>query len=144
MKRLYQCLICDSVYDDVATATACEAAGVDEPVAAVGQLVVTDSDTYGRFGWYDGDPDWVIKKPRGLHCREDWDDNYYSLVYVVTHIDHVGHRTRYHLETKAMRSQYRAGYTFNEGHWKPKVFSGSLDGSDLIGNTASGLVMGRA
>lgn len=140
MRLKYECAVCNQIYDSEQDAIACEEKGVDDPVVSVGQFVVVDRDDYGRFGWFNGDPDWVIKKPKGLHSVKDWDGRYYTLIYVVTHIDSKNHRTRYHLETKAMKKDYRKGYTFSTGHYTPRAIDRNLDGSDLIGNKANWLL----
>jgi hypothetical protein len=141
MRIKYECSICGRIFDGEQAAIDCEQAGVDEPIVSVGQLVVVDPDNYGRFGWFDGDSDWVIKKPTGLHSVNDWDGDYYSLIYVVTHIDSDGHWPRYHLETKGMTKDYRKGVTFAKGHYTPRGFEGrELDGSDLIGNKVNWLL----
>jgi len=148
--RQYQCELCKAIYDKRADAAACEAQGTKEPIVAVGDFVTTDHGDYGRFGWFDGDPAWVIEKPRGLHGRAQC----YSLIYVVTmvavadettdsngwHTSH--HDLCYHVATKGMSGQkgYTQGFTFPETHVRLRKvtsdISAGLDASDLIGQRA--------
>ena len=139
----YQCEICKTIYDEQADAESCEALGLDKAAFEVGDFVVTDGETYGRFGWYDGDPAWVIEKEEGLHgpCK------CYSLIYVVTAItpssnDWDQHGLCYHLATKGMSGEqgYRQGYTSIKGHYGLHKVKADLDGSDLIGQEAFYLI----
>lgn len=146
MKILYQCEICQEVYADKAEAEACEAQGVGEPLFEVGDFVVTET-TWGRFGWFDGDPAWVIEREEGLHGHIEG-RKAYSLIYVVTAIT-VGeprrpeHELCYHLCTKGMtaKSGYDDGFNFPHTHLrymcKIKV---DLDVGDLVGRIANFLV----
>jgi hypothetical protein len=139
VRAIYQCEICGVQHKTLAAATKCE----NQPLIVldgieVGDMVTTDSDEYGRFGWHDGDDAWVMMKSVGLHGPNEFAR---SLIYIVTAIQKSGigsHRARYHVETKGMVCEYRGGYT-EIGHMRlrkvndQKLLS-ELDGSDLIGH----------
>lgn len=151
MKTIYECEFCGKQSEDRAVIEACEAQGLEDPTVMIGDFVTTDAPDYGRFGWFDGDEKWTTPKPSGLHGSGRGFQC--SLIYVVTHIDHIdsfghgAHRVRYHVETKGMSAEkgYRAGYTFDEGHYKlrkiakPKTIR-RKDAADLIGHKANFLV----
>ena len=56
---LWACPICHNLYTYRTAAIVCGERGreVDDPVFEVGDLVTADH----VFGWYDGDPEWVIE-----------------------------------------------------------------------------------
>lgn len=137
----WQCEICGSTFSSEERAASCEARGnLRFPGIAVGDFVTTDSENYGRFGWFDGDPAWTIKKPDGLHSEGS--GNQWSLIYVVTAITQTGRRgapthiARYHLATRAMTAEsgYNRGYT-NVDHYHIRKLAPqpALDDSGLIG-----------
>ena len=148
MKTLqrYQCEICEEVYDTQAEAESCEAIGREEPVAKVGDFVITEM-SFGRFGWFDGDPAWVIVRDKDFQMRPG---KTYSVIYVVTAVDNHDpfgrnnrkHELCYHLATKAMSGEkgYGAGYTFIETHVGLHKIEANLDGTDLIGRLAKCLI----
>src|SRR3972149_9199403 len=112
---LFKCSICGLIFDNEQGALECEEQGEYRPEFSVGDFVTTDTDDYGRFGWFDGDADWVMKKPRGLHS----DKQSFSLIYVVTAVEPRNHMAIYHLGTKAMtrKSGYRFGWTIFNSHY---------------------------
>ncbi len=134
----YECELCHKKFDNAEACLACENRGIEPAKAKVGDFVTTDGwkEDYGRFGWYDGDPSWVIPKTDGLHSTPNFP--YCSLIYIVTAVDNDGHRARYHLETKGMTNNgYRGGWTTYPGgrdiYPLPTELTKDLDGSDLIG-----------
>lgn len=139
---LWVCNVCGVVYEDHETALRCAARGRIPPEFRVGDLVLTDGEKSARFGWYDGDPLWVVVKDSGYSTSAR--SSGYSLIYVVTAITYVrdeinGHLPRYHLSTKAMKRFYRGGWT---GKYHLPLFAASdkikqsgLQYAELIGNT---------
>jgi hypothetical protein len=128
---LYVCDICEQEYQTEEDAKKCESRGRERELVAVGDIVRAK----GGFGWFNGDRAWVMNydaldgKSRSKPCPNR-DTNCFghcctfTFYYVVTAIDRDEkdpHRNRYHLETKAMTGSegYRAGYTYNEGHFIP-------------------------
>src|SRR3989304_3767181 len=91
---LFKCSICGLIFDNEQGALECEEQGEYRPEFSVGDFVTTDTDDYGRFGWFDGDSDWVMKKPRGLHS----DKQSFSLIYVVTAVEPRTQMAIYHQE----------------------------------------------
>jgi len=147
MKTIYVCEICDREYDTEEEAMQCESQGLESPILPVGSFVLTHPIQYGRFGWFNGNKDWIIQAPRGLHSKKDWDSTYYNFIYVITAVTYnkerrKGHIPRYHLATRAMTKETgnHGGYTYPETHLKMIEFSPSieLDVSNLIGNTFKG------
>lgn len=141
--KQYQCGICKTIYDEQADAEKCEAQGLEKAEFELGDLVVTET-SFGRFGWFDGDPAWVIKRGKDFRGRSG---ETYSLIYVITAItpssdDWNLHRLCYHLVTKGMSGEqgYQQGYTLIEGHRGLCKVEANLDGSDLIGQEASYLI----
>ena len=138
----YQCEGCYEIYDSLEEAMECEAQGREEPIVQVGDFVTTHAGDYGRFGWFDGDPEWVTEKTRGLHGPA----KVYSLIYVVTAITYGDkwhpHLCKYHLATKGMteKSGYGQGYTFPATHTGITKIESSLDASDLIGIETNDLI----
>jgi len=156
---IFRCPVCKSDYKTLKGAEMCMAQGVDQPIVKVGDIVITD---YG-YGWFDGDIRWVINpkvltvpgptpSPAARPCPKKKGNCFDScctmgFYYVVTAIDHSGHRTRYHLFTKAMTGKDRpkSGWTYNEGHCRPELvkkpakFLGK-DSADLIGQKAEYLL----
>lgn len=122
IKPTFICPTCKRKYPDHDAAVKC--ANSDEtPKWEVGQIV-----TFGdRFGWYDGERDWVTNP-------DIVPDMYasgrgYSLYYVITAItkdrwqNEYAHQLRYHVETMAMTGKkgYRGGYTSRSGHFTPRL-----------------------
>ena len=148
MKTLYQCEVCKIVYGNKADALKCESIGAmaDKPTFEVGDFVITGSLDYGPFGWFDGDETWVIKCPKGLHSKKDWDGKYYKFIYLVTAITPAPrepHRTQVHLETRAMtgKSGYRSGVTYMTDHVTPTAYVSSLPkGEIVLGTTFSNII----
>lgn len=115
----YACGICNQRYATHGEAAACEARGLDEgqpAMANVGDVVFCGGH---RFGWFDGDPAWVlidgeVNSHVILGCMA-------RFFYVVTHVD-VGHddwnrhNRRYHLFTNAMTDGYSRGFTSRTHH----------------------------
>ena len=139
----YLCTACGTEYRNSGEAAACEARAANaKPKFKVGDIVTARAG----FGWYDGDRNWIVNakkvdpnkhgKPGPIVRRKcpNGHGNCFSpcctfqFYYVVTLIDwddrdpHL-HRVRYHLVTNAMTGKhgYRAGYTFDEAHWLPKL-----------------------
>ena len=156
VKMLYVCEGCGTEYDQIWSAMSCEQQETPGPIVAVGDIVTIG---YGR-GWQDGDKRWIINpdterryhKGLKVECPNGHGNCFnecctWGFYYVVTKIDKKDHRVRYHLETRAMTGKqgYRLGYTYNDGHVRPKrvehpsaylVRSGRL----LIGHEARRLV----
>ena len=121
---IFRCPTCKSDYDTLKGAEACMAQGVDQPIVKVGDIVTTD---YG-YGWFDGDIRWVVNpkvraapgplpSPPVRPCPKKRGNCFDScctmgFYYVVTAIDHSGHRTRYHLFTKAMTGRWNLSASF--------------------------------
>lgn len=129
---IYKCEICGREDKDITVIEACEAQTIDTPLMAeIGDIVITE--TYGRFGWFDGDSDWVIERGKD----PTWQKMMVSLIYVVTDIKVVNHRRRYYVATKAMTGTdgYRGGFTHDSGHDKLTKLENppELDFEDLIG-----------
>lgn len=137
------CPICNREYNTMALAEACRDTPF-EPTLKVGDIVTAGGD---RFGWFDGDKNWIAEtnKGRGL------DGKTYAFYYVVTLIDHEedGHRPRYHLATLAMTEDtgYGSGWTYDIHHLTPRrvenppvhlLAEAKLKG--LIGKPARGLL----
>lgn len=136
----YACSICGTIYKTEQEAVHCESKGREEPKFNVGEFITVDQEDYGTFGWYDGDPNWVTSKPRGLHPH---DGPQYSLIYVITAITQYGHRLKYHLATKGMSGKqgYRSGWnTIDGGRGQYVLPITWLDGNDLLGKTFDHLV----
>lgn len=138
------CSRCIRAYPTLNEAIACEAVPFS-PKFQVGDVVTCRAG----FGWFDGEASWVVEPKRdedhgncfGGCCTK-------SFYYVVTAIDgdpNQLHRVRYHVFTQAMSEQsgYRSGYTFDEGHWTPKLVEPrpSLHGiAELLGLKAEHLL----
>ncbi len=151
----YRCSICQTTYSTKKAATECYAKGIDKP-----KLKVGDVTKAGSFGWFDGDPRWVVNyKERAslgnTSIKTDHGDNRncfgpcctFQFFYVVTRVDKEQHRYRYHLFTKAMSGKegYQSGYTYDWGHKTviplKKVPKAILaDSKDLLGQGANGLL----
>ncbi len=144
MKTLYMCEICNKQFDTPAKAQQCENIGLEQVPFEAGDYVTTHGEDYGRFGWYDGDPDWVLKKPHGLHSQKPYDGTYLSFIYIVTAVTNRGHRAIIHLRTKAMKDQYVSGWTSMTGHHTPHLFKTATEGAPTLGGTEFvGEVCGR-
>jgi hypothetical protein len=106
-KPVYFCPVCLSMHRTEAGARLC-AESTPEPVAKVGDVILM----YPRYGWFDGDKRWVEKNTgvdhNGMPLLAFW--------YVITAIDHEEHRVRYHVDSRAIKSQRVGGYTFTDGH----------------------------
>lgn len=156
MKRmtLYVCEICEAEYRTEQEARVCESRGAPVPSVSVGDIVLT----MAGFTWHDADRRWIenpniLLKSNGARCPNGDSNCFdecctYQFYYVVTAVDgdpDDGHRPRYHVETKAMESSYRQGYTFDRGHYTPRKVASPpqyvIDTSrDLIGRIASELL----
>ena len=124
----YRCSVCQSMYETQGAAEACAAQGIrgmdTGHALEVGDVVVG----YPRYGWFDGDPKWVVNPDKGHIAQFDELANKFkgsqmhSFYYVVTHIGldpgsfnraYNGHRLQYWVKTKAMSGTqgYVVGYT---------------------------------
>lgn len=144
--EIYVCNICKKIYDYRAYAETCAARGYIAPIFNAGDLVTTDSYDFGRFGWFDGDENWVIKKksrPSRSNRKED-----FSLIYVITAITYQpdeieGHEPRYHLTTKAMRESYVGGWTNVRNHLGLALLPEEIKERHLVCDDLIGKVYGR-
>jgi hypothetical protein len=149
---LYACDICGSEYEKEEDAKTCEARGQDVERYQVGDVVVFDQY---RFGWYDGERAWIENFDDVVETSHTCETRFcrkccYRFYYIVTAIDRDprdGHRVRYHLETKAMKTStgYSNGYTFNVGHFTPKKVprppaAVASSGRALVGRTSKHLL----
>ena len=100
----YFCPFCKSEFLTRKEAVNCRKRGLDKSLFKVGNIV----KLYNCFGWFNGNKSWVMDLSLG--------NSEFSFYYVVTEIDSVGHRVRYHVATKAIQGGYSHGYTFNTGH----------------------------
>lgn len=125
----YECDGCGERYDSEKKARKCERKPTRDLI--VGVKVGSIVKRYPSFGWFDGDPRWVVnlKEVMGRDdivvrqpCKESI-DKCFAFYYVVTAIDVHEHRWRYHLETRAMSGKqgYRNGYTFGKHHITPDI-----------------------
>ena len=151
-KRIsYLCEICDTQFATKGAAEACEAAGLEDAIVQVGDIVLLKEG----FGWFDGDPKWVsnlevLSKPKESKCKGNCFNSCCTLsfYYVVTKVEKSpdnGHRTRYHCFTKAMVGGYRDGWTQNRTHYTPRLVEKPPayvveDSADLIGQAAEHLL----
>jgi hypothetical protein len=158
MKTLYQCEVCKELYKTEEKALACERQKF-MPRLEVGDIVLARSG----FGWFDGDQKWIqnfhklgmYTNPGEMPGKENHGNCFrecctYVFFYVVTAIDHDTrdpHRVRYHLATKAMSAStgYLDGYTFDEGHYRPRKVRKPPefiveDSKDLIGLESDSLL----
>lgn len=151
-RTFHICEGCGEEYEELAKAQRCEARDPGRQLVEVGDIVLVKAG----FGWFDGDTRWVIQPTVGLFAYREGrcprnDTNCfgecctYSFYYVVTAIDIVEHRLRYHLATRAMRAGPRHGYTFNKHHYTPVKVELPSDflvrsGRGLIGQRARGLL----
>lgn len=148
MKELFQCEKCGKVYGQRHMAVNCEEQPPEDVRLKVGDIVRT-----GHFGWFDGDKRWVVNpEVEGDHMRACPNGNNNCMepcccmqfYYVVTAIEEVSHRMRYHLFTKAMTGVggYRGGYTHYGTHiWPEEVDNPpELKVDDLIGLKAGHLL----
>ncbi len=139
---LYKCPICGDSYTEKEEAQKCLDKGLDTLIVEVGDIVEAK---YG-FGWFDGDKKWIINPDVDMSRHGFGRDHLMGFYYVVTAIDTIEHKTRYHLATKAMSGDkgYRIGYTFSIGHHKPKPINApdyvKKDSKDLIGLEAKYLL----
>ena len=138
----YVCPTCKETYKYKVRAEICYNQKTEQSFK-VGDIVTI----YGRFGWFDGDPLWVVNKPKGIIRNEVRPDSRMSFYYVVTSIKHNGHRYQYHVETMAMEGSqgYRSGYTYDSGHIKLKLADDVSNkvmkqSRKLIGNKAESLL----
>ena len=136
MKTIHICEGCGEQFDKADDALACENRQKPKVALKVGDIVVGVKS----YGWLDGDPEWIAN--RKLHGRARAESGYrasqcrypgtncfascccYDFLYVITAIDEHEHRTRYHLQTRALRGGagkgHSGGYTYDWGHYKPK------------------------
>lgn len=157
--KIFRCPICKSDHATLKGAEVCMAQGVDRPIVKVGDIVIAG---YG-YGWFDGDIRWVVNPQvvvnpgpepsmRTQPCPGKHGNCFDScctmgFYYVVTAIDHSGHRTRYHLFTKAMigKDRPKSGWTYNDGHVRPELVKKPKrflvkDSADLVGRKAEYLL----
>jgi hypothetical protein len=158
----WACTICGAEYDTEEEALSCEQQEAPTPSAEVGDIVLARAG----FGWYDGDRDWIENPDIALKGTPDAAQDHgncfgscctYQFYYVVTAIDLAEpgmlvredgtwlHRLRYHLRTKAMKTAYSQGYTFDECHCTPSVVEDPPEkvveeSKELIGLEADRLV----
>jgi hypothetical protein len=146
VSQVFSCAVCETEYRTSQEAQECEArAAAAKPSVNVGDIVFANAG----FGWYDGAREWVANADAVEREPKDWkaggksgarkcpngDGNCFGpcctfqFYYVVTYIDsddfnddtRRAHRPRYHLVTAAMTGGYHAGYTFDKGHYTPKI-----------------------
>lgn len=136
-KHTFKCPGCGNEYEQKKQAIDCINSG-DEPIVKVGDIVELK---YG-FGWFDGDSRWVINPDVDTSKHGFGRDCSMGFYYVVTHIDQENHRTRYHVATKAMTGEqsYRSGWTYNIGHYTPKV----IQAPDFVKNDSKNLIGKKA
>lgn len=112
---IFGCPLCPKVYTTRAEATACIARGEEEVFCEVGDFVTEAYDESGRYGWFDGDPEWVvtIKEP-GVGARGE-----YNFIYIVTLItadrDDGLHRKLVHVATMGYVNSNEKGKKFRGG-----------------------------
>lgn len=97
----YQCPVCKSLYDTSVEATACFNT-TEKAEFQVGDLVTM----YPRYGWYDGDKDWVLSTVSEEH---DKGRNRYEFLYVVLRVGsnlRYPHETNYWVRTLACGQKY--------------------------------------
>jgi hypothetical protein len=156
---VFRCPVCKAGYPTRQEAEACVARGLDSPIVKVGDIVTL---SYG-YGWFDGDIRWVVnpevrvspgpEPSRPVRSCPRKKGNCFEpcctmgFYYVITVIDHSGHRTRYHALTKALTGKGRpaGGWTFNTGHVRPVLVKKPKrflvkDSADLIGQKAGHLL----
>lgn len=124
MKITFTCEGCEEEYTSLDEAFFCETQDPGAPSVKVGAIVTT-----GRyFGWFNGNPKWVILPTSGM-LRSDRADRKcpegngncfetccnYTFYYVVTATEVYQHRIRYSLATRAMKDPqgYRYERTFS-------------------------------
>lgn len=119
LRAVYLCRVCGKGHFLKREAQACEAS-TEKPRAKVGDLVLIQKG----FGWYDGDPAWVVEHGgyefHGQKTHAFW--------YIVTSLQPV-HRARpligepdchvpvYHLWTGALQRQETSGWTRVKTHY---------------------------
>lgn len=136
-KHSFVCPVCTQEYNTREEAEECMNS-TDKPLARVGDIV----ETVYRFGWFDGDEKWVIN-PEGGRGK----DRLMGLYYVVTHIELIGHKHKYHLCTNAMTTREGRGYRkimVLHGHYPIKLIDApeyvKQGSKKLIGKKADGLL----
>lgn len=148
--RKYTCELCGKTYESRDRARECEQQGMPEQEFDVGDIVTVGD----RYGWFDGDPAWVID-PESVANKNDPDDTtpagegQTGFYWVVTAIDQPKgeHSWRYHLYTKAYDGQSgpKGGYTFINTHVPPERIDDPPetvveDSEELIGQKATALI----
>lgn len=145
----WECETCKQFYDNEQAALDCECWHREEegpPSVKPGDIVLA----HAGFGCYDGERAWVANARRvdprrsghpskwhGAKCKTGSSNCFgpcctFEFYYVVTAVDrdepphYVQHepahrRWRYHLVTLAMKGGYRTGWTYDEGHHKPRL-----------------------
>jgi hypothetical protein len=115
---MWRCKHCRTEYRTPEDALICALQPADKLELKIGDFV-TAGDY--RFGWYDGDKDWVLENPNPT----GW--GHFALIYVVTAIGPTGergrHELKYHLFTKGMTEDFTCGWTTTRGHYTPKKIS---------------------
>lgn len=106
-KPVFFCPVCSGMYSTTNEARAC-AVSTPKPTRAVGDLILLAP----RYGWFDGDPAWVVK-----NTGEDFNGTpMLAFWYAVTAINtDDSHQVRYHLRSLALKSQ-GTGWTTEHGH----------------------------
>ena len=136
MKSLYVCEICEKQYEDAQGAIACEDQGQEKPDFQPGEFVTVSLP----YGWYDGDPAWIMRSCPNDKCKDGQAYTFYHVVTAITYMNHgyhTAHKACYHLATKAMVSQSTGGWNFPDTHLRMTKVDNppDLDVSDLIGKT---------
>lgn len=135
-KHVFVCPTCKKEYITKHVAINCMNSN-EVLLANIGDIVECGGQ---RFGWYDGDKDWIV------NINADRIHELFKFYYVVTHIEYIEHRVKYHLYTMAMSGDngYRSGYTYNSGHYTPKLIDApeivKEQAKTLIGLKANGLL----
>lgn len=138
----WMCGVCKTIWPTRAEAQTCESRGKPECRFKVGDIV---EGGHG-FGWHDGQRNWVVnpgirRKPSHGNCFGSCCTmGFYYVVTVVDVDDKDGHRSRYHVFTKAMSGKqgHRSGYTYESGHitLRKARRHPKLDTSGLLGQKA--------
>ena len=123
----FQCPICQKEYDEKVDAVQCAAIGMETTDLKAGDIVVLKGwKLYPRFGWFDGDPDWIAYTSTKEDNAKQKTEKAYSFYYVLTSVEKDNyklstyanpHSLRFHLTTLAMQTGYSEGHTAQQGHY---------------------------